>query len=380
MFGLLTRTVPLAFAAAFLAAAAHAQPARPGLPRGADPNDWESYFELGDRMFQRDPRVAVAAFYWASRLDPSRAEPLFARWAAYYGSDEGSWIGYLMEDPEILRRPAVIANDSLLLWAYRRNPFVHRGLEVGLYAMLGNRLRWGGATVAFMNYGEGDFGRAAEQFGRIVRDNPGRNVRFRHWRALSFVGAGQVDSAAAEITELLRVLRATDSERLAYYYESKALYEYALGMLHEAQNRPAEARRAFERALEEDLSMYPARAGLARMSLRERRAAEAVEHLAQAVEIAPDDALMHLEYANALMSANRRDEAITHYQHVIAMEPYYADPYLRLGVALQNAGQREGALAAYRAYLERAPRRQQQEIRRANERITQLQSGGTTPD
>jgi tetratricopeptide (TPR) repeat protein len=105
-----------------------------------------------------------------------------------------------------------------------------------------------------------------------------------------------------------------------------------------------------------------------------------VEHLAQAVEIAPDDALMHLEYANALMSANRRDEAITHYQHVIAMEPYYADPYLRLGVALQNAGQREGALAAYRAYLERAPRRQQQEIRRANERITQLQSGGTTPD
>lgn len=356
MLDRISRALALAFAAAFiLAAAAHAQPARPGLPRGADPNDWEAYFELGDRVFQRDPRQAIAAFYWASRLDPSRAEPLFARWAAYFGNDEGSWVGYLLEDREIIRRPEVIANDSLLLRAYRRNPFVHRGLEVGLFAMLGRRIRWDGAMVAFRAYGEGDFAEAARRFGAIVRSNPGRNVRFRHWRALSFVGAGQVDSAAAEVAELLRVLRATDAEQLAYYYESKAMYEYALGMLHEAANRPAEARRAFERALEEDLAMYPARAALARLSLRERKAPEAVEHLSQAVEIAPDDALMHLELGNALMSANRRDEAIEHYRHAIRMEPFFADPYLRLGVALQNAGDREGALVAYRMYLDRAP-------------------------
>jgi tetratricopeptide (TPR) repeat protein len=270
----------------------------------------------------------------------------------------------------------VIANDSLLLRAYRRNPFVHRGLEAGLYAMLGRRLRWDGATAAFMDYGKGDFARAASRFGGIVNGNPGRNVRFRHWRALAFVGAGQLDSAAVEITELLRVLRATDDERLSYYYESKALYEYGLGLLHEASNRPAESRRAFERALEEDLAMYPARAGLARLSVRERKLPEALDHLTQAVEIAPDDAVMHLELANALMAANRRDEAITHYQHVIALEPFFADPYLRLGVALQNAGQREGALAAYRAYLERAPRRQAQDIRRAQERIAQLEAAG----
>lgn len=362
-------------AAAVLSGAAHAQvPARPALPRGSDPNDWEAYFDLGDREFQRNPRQSAAAFYWASRLDPTRAEPLFARWAAYYGNDQGSWVGYLTEDDEILRRPAVIQNDSLLLRAYRRNPFVHRGLEVGLYAMLGNRLRWDGAMLAFREYGEGDFGRAAQRFGALVRDNPGRNVRFRHWRALSLLGAGQADSAAAEITELLRVLRETDSERLAFYYESKAVYEYALGMLHEAGNRPAEARRAFERALEEDLSMYPARAGLARLALRSRDAAEALEHLAQAVEIAPDDAVMHFEYANALMAANRGADAIPHYQQVVAMEPYFADTYFRLGVALQNAGQREGALAAYRAYLERAPRRQQAQIRRINELVAGLQS------
>lgn len=376
MFAIPKRALLLALAAVFaVCGAAPAQlPERPGLPRGADANDWEAYFELGDREFKRNPRQAIAAFYWASRLDPTRAEPLFARWAAYYGNDEGSWIGYLTEDADILRRPAVIANDSLLLRAYRRNPFVHRGLEVGLFSMLGRQLRWDGAMSAFVEYGEGDFGRAAQRFGAIVRANPGRNVRFRHWRALSFVGAGQLDSATAEITQLLRVLRETDAERLAYYYESKAMYEYALGMLHEAGNRPAEARRAFERALEEELSMYPARAGLGRLSLRERKSAEAVDHLAQAVELAPGDAVMHLEYANALMSANRRAEAIPHYQNAIAMEPFFADTYLRLGIALQNAGQREGALAAYQAYLQRAPRRQQADIRRVNERVAQLQS------
>jgi tetratricopeptide (TPR) repeat protein len=376
MFRLPKRALLLALAAAFaLSAAAQAQvPARPNVARGGDPNDWESYFELGDREFRRNPRQAIAAFYWASRLDPTRAEPLLARWAAYFGNDEGSWVGYLTEEAEILRRTAVIQNDSLRLWAYRRNPFVHRGLEVGLYTMLGRRLQWTDAMPAFVEYGEGDFGRAAQRFGALVRSNPGRNVRFRHWRALSFVGAGQLDSAAAEITELLRVLRQTDSQRLAYYYESKAMYEYALGMLHETGNRPAEARRAFERALEEDLSMYPARAGLARLALRSRNPAEALEHLGQAVEIAPDDAVMHLEYANALMAANRGADAIPHYQQVIAMEPYYADTYFRLGVALQNSGQGEGALAAYRAYLERAPRRQQAQIQRINELVAGLQA------
>lgn len=362
----------LACAAVLPSAAAGQEPPRPGLSRGADPNDWEAYFELGDREFQRRPNVSAAAFYWASRLDPTRAEPLFARWATFFARDQGSWLAYLREDREILNRPQVIANDSLLLRAYRRNPFVHRGLETALYAMIANRLWWDGATTAFMNYGKGDFREAANGFGRIVRANPTRNVRFRHWRALSFAGAGQMDSAAVEITQLLATLRAADAAQVAYYYESKALYEYALGMLHEAQGRGAQARRAFEQALEEDLAMYPARAGLARLSLRERKAAEAVEHLAHAVEAAPGDGVMHFEHGNALMAANRRDEAIEAYRRAIELEPYFADPYLRLATALENAGERAQAAAAYRAYLERAPRRQTAEIRRANERIAAL--------
>lgn len=366
--------IAMVVAAAVLPAVAAAQgePARPGLSRGADANDWEAYFEHGERLFERTPTQAAAAFYWAARVDPTRAEPLFAQWATFFARDQGTWLAYLQEDQEILRRAAVISNDSLLLRAYRRNPFVHRGLEAALYAGLGRRLRWDGGTTAFMNYGEGDFREAAEGFGRVVRSNPVANARFRHWRALAFVGAGELDSAAVELTQLLATLRMADAVQVSYYYESKAMYEYGLGMLHDARGRPSEARRAWERALEEDLSMYPARAALGRLSLRERKPAEAVEHTTQAVEIAPGDAVMHYEHGNALMAANRRDDAIEAYRRAIQLEPHWADPYLRLGVGLENAGEPDQAAAAYGAFLQRAPRRNVVEIRRATERIPAL--------
>jgi Tfp pilus assembly protein PilF len=367
----------LAAAAVLLpvALAAQAQPPRPSLGRNADPNDWEAYFEHGQRAFDRAPVQAAASFYWASRVDPTRAEPLFARWAAFFKQDYGTWLAYLEGDPEIMRRANLIENEALLTWAYRRNPFVHRGFEAALYSGLGRRLRWDGATAAFMEYGRGDFPDAAQEFGRLVRANE-RNVGFRYWRALAFVGGSQLDSAAVELTHLLEALRAEDAQVVRYHYESKAMIEYALGMLHEAAQRPAEARRAWERALEEDLSMYPARAALARLALRERKAAEAVEHMAQAVEIAPGDGVMQYEYGNALMSANRRDDAIAAYQRALQLELHWADPYLRLGVAFDNAQEPGKAAAAYRAYLERAPRRQTAEIQRATQRLAALAPGG----
>lgn len=358
------------------AAAQQGEPERPGLGRGKDANDWEAYFEHGDAVFARYPAQAVAAFYWASRLDPTRAEPLFARWAAFYQQNSGTWREWLDRNPVFMERPEVMANDSLAFRAFRRNPFVHRGLEAALYQQLGREIRWDGPIRAFMDYGEGNFRQASEAFGRMVRSDPARNFRYRHWLMLSLVGAGQVDSATVELTHMLQALRGMDQSRMTYYYESKALQEYALGMLHESRGRSTQARQAWERALVEDLTMYPARAALARLALRDRKSAEAVDHLAQAVEIAPEDAVMHYEHGNALMAANRRADAITAYQRAIQLEPYWANPYLRLGVAHDNDGKPAEAIAAYRAFLDRAPRRMTAEIQRITERIAQLQAGG----
>lgn len=364
----------LALAVCALAAPLATQPP-PDLPRSADPNDWESYFAMGDRLFQRNPRQALAAFEWASRLDPTRAEPLLGRWAAFFALDQGSWIAYLQRDREIINRPQVIRNDSLYERAYVRNPFVHRGLEAALFAMLGRRLLWDDATGAFMNYGEGDFRDAAQQFGRLIRGNPEHHLPLRHYRALSWVGAGQVDSAIVEIQSLLAALREQDERRVAYFYEDKATWEYALGLLHESRGEREQARLAFERSLVENLTWYPARIGLARLALQQGNAAEAVEHLAQAAEIAPGDAVVRFEHGNALYAAGRIDEAAGEYRAALDLEPFWADVPLRLALAYDNLGQPQRALAMYRAYLQRAPRRQAQTIERVQQRVTAIESG-----
>jgi tetratricopeptide (TPR) repeat protein len=348
-------------------------PERPRLPRGADANDWEAYFARGEAMFDQNmPGAAYASFYWASRLDPTRAEPLMALWATFFAREEGTWIGYLEEDRQVMRRPAVIANDSLITRAYMRNPFVHRGLEVALLTRLGRRLRWDRPMAAFLSYGKGDFREAAERFGSIVRSNPGRNVRFRHYRALSFVGAGQPDSAAVEIEQLLAALRERDEAEVTAY-ESKAMWEYALGRIYEVQGRHAEAREAYQRALVEDLAMYPAHAGLARLAKAARNVEEALEHAATAAEIAPWDAVMHAAHGEVLAAAGQRDAAIQAYRRAIELEPYWADPYLPLGILHEAGGSRDAALAAYRAYLERAPRRLTNNIGVAERRMAELQ-------
>lgn len=369
------RRIVSALAALLLAAPLAAQ-APPDLPRNADPMDWESYFSMGDRLFQRNPRQALAAFEWASRLDPTRAEPLLGRWATFYALDQGTWIAWLQDDREIINRPQVIRNDSLYQRAYIRNPFVHRGLEAALYAMLGRRLMWQDATGAFMNYGEGDFQDAAQQFGRLIRGNPERNLRLRHYRALSWVGAGQVDSAIVEIQSLLGALRSRDRQEVTYFYESKATWEYALGLLYESRGDRARAREAFERSLVEDLAWYPARMGMGRISLQEGNAAEAVEHLAQAAEIAPGDGVVRFEHGNALYAAGRMDEAAGEYRTAMDLEPFWADVPLRLGLTYDNLGQPQRALPMYRMYLERAPRRQAQTIDRVRQRVTALEAGG----
>jgi Tfp pilus assembly protein PilF len=372
--------IAIAFAVAvtpvIACAQAQQEPARPELPRGADANDWEAYFDEGTRQFERFPSRAAAAFYWAARLDPSRAEPLFGQWAAFYAQDWGKWLSYVEEDERILHRPEMVANEALRQRAYYRNPFVHRGFEAALWSRMGRQLRWDGATRAFMSYGQADFAQAADGFARVIRSNPAANARFRFWRALALVGGRHLDSAAVEMTALIATLRGEDEARVGEYYESKAMFEYALGMLYEARNRPADARAAWERALVEDLSMYPARAALARLALRERHAAEAVDHMAQAVELAPGDAVMHYEHGNALLAAGRYQDGVAALQRAAALEPHWADPHYLMGLGLERAGQPGKAAAALRTFVEHAPRRQTDDIRRANEHLAALGQGG----
>jgi len=84
---------------------------RPSLSGNADSSDWEAYFDYGVARLRNDPRGAERAFYWASRLDPSRAEPLYGRWVAYWMRVPGWFEEYVEERPRVLESPRVLEVD-----------------------------------------------------------------------------------------------------------------------------------------------------------------------------------------------------------------------------------------------------------------------------
>ena len=57
---------------------------RPTPPPDKDPNDWVSYYQYGLELLPRRPDRAESYFAWASRLDPSVAEPWVGRHAAWW--------------------------------------------------------------------------------------------------------------------------------------------------------------------------------------------------------------------------------------------------------------------------------------------------------
>jgi tetratricopeptide (TPR) repeat protein len=326
-------------------------PERPTLPRGADPNAWESYFDLGMRLVPRLPVHAEAAFYWASRLDPSRAEPLYGRWAAFHLKDIGRWERYRADDARVLARSDVVRADSLRWRAYHRNPFVHRALDLVLIDQLPGR--WGddNATRAWMSYGAGNFARAAEQFGRIANRNP----RYALGAVLANVSAGRFPEATVHLDSLLARARREETRRLVRPDESKEMYEYALGLLHRARNNRTEATAALQRALLENLAFYPARVQLGEMALEEGRVDQAVDELQQAAEIAPDDGYVRYRLGAALLQAGKSAEAVSALRSASQLEPHYAAVDLLLGAALAAAGDTSAAKEAYSRFLRRAP-------------------------
>ena len=348
-------------------------PRRPKLDSRADTNDWEAYYDYGLRVLHSFPQRSYEAFYWASRLAPWTADPLYAQWVAFHLRNVPRFERYLDNNGIVLSAPDVQRVDSALETAFLRNPFVHRALETALWEALGV---WGGDVLlrAWGAYSRQQLEKATELFGRAIAEKPERHFRFRHVRAVLFVSHKQYDSALAEMTALVNETRRRDEKELVREYEAKAFYEYAIGRLESARGNTAAARAAYERALVEDLTYAPAHIALALLAEEAGDKAGALASYAQAVEVRPADPVYRYQYAVALMKAARTQEGMDEIRRVTELEPYFAEPYLFKGAAHEQLGQSDSARVAYRVYLERAPRNAGNRAH-ATRRLTALESG-----
>ncbi len=347
-------------------------PARPSLAATADTNDWEAYYDQGvEWLNNREHGRAEAAFYWSSRLNPRRAEPLFARWTVAWARDIQRFARYLGHDPEKPLPPELGRIDSLRYRALLRNPLVFQGLIMAAFQELPGRWRGDAWTHAWLAYGTLDFNEALASFARALRRDPKRFSEVRYMRATTFVAMGQLDSAAAELGALLDTLRRRDEEEVTPVYESKAMVQYAVGLLQAGRRNVAAARAALEASLVEDLSFYPAHIALGQLAVARVEPAVALQEFAQAAAGAANDPIARYEYGVALVRAGRAADGITELEATVALEPYYADPYYWLGEALLTQRDSAGALRAFRNYAARAAARAP-ELATARQRLAGL--------
>jgi tetratricopeptide (TPR) repeat protein len=360
------------------------EPRRPVLEAGRDTNNAREYYQFGLRRLGDRSDEAANAFYWASRLDPMWAEPLYARRIALLmRMDDRSLGDYLDRSQRVLSRREVRFADSLATRAMWRDPLLYRRLDANLIegwlrratnfeVGLRDMENVGPATRAWILYTRGEYVQSVKQYDvAIKRDDKA------YWlhgdRARAFAMMLQYDSTLAELQLELREQRKREKD-LVREYESKAMNEYMIGRVHEMRGSLDDARAAYGRALTEELSFHAAHEALGRVALAQGDTAAAVAEYRSAVELMNDDPALQYEYGVALLAARKFEDAQKAFLRAVELDRYFVAPYFPLAYIEYNSGDDKSALAHYTAFATLAPHVLDSDIARARTSIAEITS------
>jgi tetratricopeptide (TPR) repeat protein len=370
-----------------LAPAAQAQkpatvPVRPKLDAGADTNDARAYYQYGLRMVDSKPEASMRAFYWASRIDPASGEVLYALRTATLLNMSTSGMSSYFDHSAKKRSPENLALDSLLYRAYTVNPFLFRNLDGSVLKRLIeaevvndnpgiDRTELNYDILQYMHdvrhqgwmaYSQGRFPDALDYYAKQLKTlddkKKGKNKKddddaseIHAARARIFYLMSNMDSALTEMTAAMTAMRARDAKETVVLYESKAMYEQSLGMIHEHANHPDAAREAYGQALTEDLSYYAAHSRMAQLELAQGDTAGALLELDLSVQLQPNDPVLRYAYAKALVVARRDGDAASQLMKAIAADSFYAAPHLLLARIADAEQYTDDAVTEYRRYM-----------------------------
>lgn len=352
---------------------AQTSPPRPRMMAGADTNDASAYYRHGISLLPANPREADNAFQWAVRLEPAYAEAYYARRIAMLLQNRQTLVGYLQGNRSIIRSQRVASADSLFRYALLLSPLLFRDLDRLLLDAYIEYIAQGSAVLearfyleeylrtadpemrAWLAYTEKDFTKAIALYESVLnrsRDKAADNAEL----ARVYYLTSDFPAAERAMTTALAELRKTDAEDLVFLYDSKAMYEYALGHILEAGGQVEAALEAYGRALLEDLSFFPAHGRAARIALWRGDTIAALSALALAAEIDATDATTRLEYSRLLVTRGSAEQALPHLERLIQAEPWFAPPHAVLGQVFELLGRPADALEAYTRFLARCKR------------------------
>lgn len=370
----------------------------------ADSNDAMALYDYGLEKFATAPETSADAFYWAARINPAYAEPLYGRRVALLASNSNFLRRYMERSDRNRAAKEFQHIDSLFFQALNLNPFLFQRLDRELFRLYvlnsveenarrsGDRIERGemdyyvsqwlsSATYEMKGwalYSEANFEGALRLYGMAL-PTAREKAPLRIDRARIFGMRGYADSAIAEFQAALTEMRAKDDKKVVVLYNSKALLEHSIAMLLEQRNDAAGAREAYGRALQEDLSFYPAHLRLGQLAFTQGDTAAGISELELAVQLAPSEPWPVFSLGGAQLLHGQVDAAIDNLKKAIDLEPRFALPHVLLGNAFERKGDKAAATAAYQSYLDRSARRDPRRPE-AQARLAGLKSGAASPD
>jgi tetratricopeptide (TPR) repeat protein len=349
------------------------EPRRPKLAAG-DTNDAHAYYDYAIDQLSRDPDKAADALYWSTRLEPMWAEAFYARRIALLLTDRRRLVRYWSGDRQIVQSDDIRRIDSLFYRALTLNPFVSQRLDHELvdavineiaqsyerrgygsaadirYAIDQQLTRAPAADRASYAYGEGRYADALMLYAKAVRDDK-KNGPLRVDRARVFMQMNNPDSALAELTLAVDDMRKRDKKDLIYVYQSKALTEHSIAIVQQRLGHIDATREALGRALQEDLSYYPAHLQLAFLAIDAKDTTTALTEMDLAVQLRGDDAAARYLYGFTLASAGKLADAEAQLKKTVELNSVYAAPHFVLGQVLEALNRPADAAKEYTTFL-----------------------------
>lgn len=329
--------------------------ARPRLPPGSDTNSAAAYYDRAVRLARYGVKLDTAemSLYWASRLDPAWADPIFLRGVLILRAFRKDAMDVLQRtgSPRAAREvdlpPGQLHRvDSLLHVAWGRNPFLFTDLDPPPF--------WGGprdpTQAASFAFTMRRFAQAESLFAQALHKYPDDPL-LRVYRARALFYLQRYDSAVVELEAARDTLRRKAETERSVVLPSVEMFEFAIGVIRVQQDDFPAARAAFERALTENLGFYWAHVRLAGSALALHDTASALRELDAAIQLEGSDPVLRLYDGAVLNGVGRRDEAAVQLRRAIELDPWYAEPYYWLALVYDAQGKRLEAIEQYRQFL-----------------------------
>ncbi len=353
--------------AVFLAAAGSlAAQARPYLPPDRDPNDWTAYYERGVRELESRPAVAETYFAYAARLDPSVAEPLLGRYAAWWRFRPWLRNRFWLDKPT--DTDSTRLTEEWLAEADLRNPFVHQG--VLLWTLPKGRIfRTDDAFVRGMRASfHGEWQESIRELTTSIERDSASWTAYRY-RGLAHAQLGHWDEAARDFESLISRIGAVQAQVTVHWDLGQARLYYTLALIRLMGGHRDEARRAFQRTFEVDLGFVLGHMYYGNLLLEDGDTVGGLREYALAAELRPDDALIRQNYGAVLLNLGHPDSALVQLTEAIRLAPDYAPLYFNRALCLERLGRMEEARAMHSEFVARAPRRLTELLQQSRRRL-----------